>query len=1448
MNRIYKVLWSTSRNTWIAAGELAKAQGKSRGAVSSTSSPSAPRVGTLLLAAGLSVPAAPALAELPGSGTISAGSGSISSDGTDMLVTQSSDRMSVNWLSFSIGKDNSVTFEQPSASSIALNRVTGSDVSSIQGALSANGRVFLINPNGVLFNPTAQVNVGGLVASTLELSDEDFLAGRHTFEGDSTAAVINEGAIRAAQGGAVALVAARIVNEGSIEAPGGTVAMGSGSRVTLDLGGPVKLRVEKGALNGLIEQGGAIEAGGGQVYLTAKAAGELASSVINHTGVTEARTLASGENGEIVLLGDMDNGEVNVAGTLDASAPEGGDGGFIETSAARVKVADGTAITTLAADGATGTWLIDPNDYTIAESGGDISGDTLSSQLDSNNVTIQSADGATDGNGDIFVNHSVSWSANTLTLSADRNIEINAEMNASNAAGLALEYNQADGGGDYFVNAPVNLASTGSFSTKDGSAGGAVQYTIITSLGAQGSDTGADLQGMNGDLSGNYVLGADIDAGETAGWNSGAGFDPVGAFNNEFMGRFDGLGHTISDLTINRPDASRVGLFRSTTGATLRNVGLVGGSVTGDDYVGGLVGHNNSSTISNVYATGSVSGDDDVGGLVGDNDSSTISNAYATVNVTGSTHVGGLVGDNDSSTISNAYATGSVSGTGDIGGLVGYSDSSTISNAYATGRVSGDFAVGGLVGANDNDPSSVVKGAYWNTETSGQSSGIGVDRNGQTVTGLTTAEMQNPFTFIDAGWDFSTWGKSNNTDTPENSGYMMLRGVGVSGALYDDYVKLSETSKTYGDTNPELTDIRLDGVGTDNVSLEWGSAITNTTNAGTYAYSGAGVLDVTTTSANGVYVDYGTGGLTIDKAALTVTAKDVDKTYDGQAFTGGNGVTYAGFVAGEDESVLNGGLSFVGDAQGAVNAGSYSLTAAGLAADNYDISYTGGTLTVNQATIANITGIIAEDKTYDGTTGATLDASGAGFTGIVSGDTLTVATASGAFADKNAGSGKTVTISGLTLGGDDAGNYTLADDTASANADIDQASLTLSTDDVTKTYDGTTTADGTATVVGGDLFGDDSLAGGSFAFTDRNAGTGKTVTVADVTLNDGNGGDNYIVTYADNTNSAIDQAALTLSSADVTKAYDGTTEADGTATVVAGQLFGDDSLSGGSFAFTDRNAGTGKTVTVADIEVNDGNGGDNYSVTYADNTTSTIDKAALTVTANDANKTYDGQAFTGGNGVSYAGFVAGEDESVLNGSLSFGGDAQNAVNAGSYSLTADGLAADNYDISYADGTLTVNQATIAAITGIIAEDKTYDGTTDATLDASGAGFTGIVAGDTLTVATASGAFADKNAGSDKTVSISGLALGGDDAGNYTLAGDTATTSADIGKTSIAAITGIAAEDKTYDGTTAATLDASGAGFTGMVSGDTLTVATASGAFADKNAGSDKTVNISGLTL
>lgn len=373
---------------------------------------------------------------LPTNGSVTAGSATITTGGQTLTINQTSQQAAINWQSFSIGADNAVVFVQPNSNSVALNRVLGPDPSLILGSLQANGKVFLVNPNGVLFGQGASVNVGGLVASTLGLSDADFLAGHYAFTG-SGGSVVNQGAINA-DGGYVALLGASVSNQGTIQANLGTVALASGEAITLDVAGDglLNLAIDNGAVNALVENGGLLRANGGQVLMTAQAAGSLLRTVVNNSGIIEARTLQN-RQGSIYLLGDMQSGTMSVSGVLDASAPDGGNGGFIETSAARVNILDGARITTAAPFGVTGTWLIDPADFIVGD-GGNISGATLSAQLVTSSVvisTIPAAGDTTGGNGDIIVNDAIEWTASgdptTLTMNAFRDVVINAAISAT---------------------------------------------------------------------------------------------------------------------------------------------------------------------------------------------------------------------------------------------------------------------------------------------------------------------------------------------------------------------------------------------------------------------------------------------------------------------------------------------------------------------------------------------------------------------------------------------------------------------------------------------------------------------------------------------------------------------------------------------------------------------------------------------------------------------------------------------------------------------------------------------------------------------------------------------------------------------------------------------------------------------------------------------------------
>jgi hypothetical protein len=236
-------------------------------------------------------------------------------------------------------------------------------------------------------------------------------------------------------------------------------------------------------------------------------------------------------------------------------------------------------------------------------------------------------------------------------------------------------------------------------------------------------------------------------------------------------------------------------------------------------------------------------------------------------------------------------------------------------------------------------------------------------------------------------------------------------------------------------------------------------------------------------------------------------------------------------------------------------------------------------------------------------------------------------------------------------------------------------------------------------VSSGTLFGSDTLSGGTFAFTDKDVGAGnKAVTMSGITVNDGNSGGNYNLSYVDNTTSTISKADLTLSTGNVNKTYDGNLSAIGTATVNSGALFGDDTLSGGTFAFTDKNVGAGnKTVTVGGINVNDGNDGGNYNVSYVDNTSSTITPKALTVVGETAsNKVYDGTTTATLAGGALADVVAGDEVTLVEA----GTFATPDISTGIEVMAANslgGASAANYTVTQPAG-LTANITAPAVVT------------------------------------------------------------------------------------------------------------------------------------------------------
>ncbi len=327
MNRSYRLVWNDACQRFIPAPEIARGRGKG----GRRAAQAVVTLATLLGLGGLS-PASWAVGAttLPSGGQVVAGQATLTSLNTSLspgalaaaslTVNQTSQRAVINWNSFNIGSAARVDFVQPGPSAVALNRVIGSEPSQIFGQLRANGQVFLVNPNGVLFAQGAQVNVHGLLASTLHASDTDFMAGTLHFAGKA-GAVRNEGQITTDAGGYVGLLGGQVSNTGTITAQLGRVALVAGSDATLDFAGDglLNVAVKAGAVQAWVDNAGLIQADGGRVQMSAQAADALVSAAVNNTGLIQAHGLQM-QGGVIELAGDA----VYQAGTLDVSGAQGG--------------------------------------------------------------------------------------------------------------------------------------------------------------------------------------------------------------------------------------------------------------------------------------------------------------------------------------------------------------------------------------------------------------------------------------------------------------------------------------------------------------------------------------------------------------------------------------------------------------------------------------------------------------------------------------------------------------------------------------------------------------------------------------------------------------------------------------------------------------------------------------------------------------------------------------------------------------------------------------------------------------------------------------------------------------------------------------------------------------------------------------------------------------------
>ena len=956
----------------------------------------------------------------PSGGTVVSGSANIAQNGTVTNITQSTSKASINWQNFSIASNETVNFNQPNASSITLNRVIGNERSVINGALNANGQVWLLNSNGVLFGKNASVNTAGILATTAKLSDTDFQAGNYIFTDATSNSIINEGTITISDAGSVILASNELRNSGMIKAVKGKVYLVGADSYTINLNGNslVNLKVDKGVLDAMVENSGTILADGGEIYLTTNAVDELLKGVVNNTGIIEANSL-DGLTGYVELFAH--GGTVQIGGTITALD------GFVETS--------GKYFDFLGADIQAGEWMIDPVNVTIDAP----LADAIGTALNTGDVTIttdgsntpNTSSGQSGSDGDITVNSAITKSSGAktkLTLAAQRDISVNAIISGSNGSPLdivlASRYKGGVLGGVYVGN---DLKSYGGDITIGGGNLNASDFAITHSSTPYGQNVAGVFIGKQ---SNEEII---IDA-----------TDDASASVNDTMS----TATTGGNIAIRGKGDTNIG-HQSNSGVYFyinRKIGVVTGG-DGSIYIEGHGGKSNAHFW-------------DVGAIGVNLESS---QTYIKAN-NGDVVIKGYAGiDFDRFGISS------------ISTFIG-------TNGYL--NISGDSYMirGGVVNLNV-EGSADVEVALLGSGT------YSIEKNGNGV--------------LNISGDAKEW----STNKPSGTSDTSRNGTFDASESTINLVNLTEEEALYAFTSIPTTQTVTESTATP-------------LNPSTPQYTKV------IYSLSDILAGYTYSGSEITLNSLWNTANIFD------------GTTYDNWVYGTDYNFMHAGNSVTGFS----NAGTYADIYIDILKSGFTEASEGNTLgkfVISKKEITAITGITASDKTYDGLTSAVLNTVNAAFTGIVTNDSLSVATSTGTFSDKNVGSSKTVSITDLTLKGTDKDNYSLSTTTASTTATINKKAITVS--GLTagdKIYDGDTEAVVNSTSASFDgKIGEDSIsiASVSGTFDNKNVGEDKTVTLT--TIYSGEDAANYTFTDQESTSAEITKKAITVTVNDTTKVF-----------------------------------------------------------------------------------------------------------------------------------------------------------------------------------------------------------------------------------------------------------------------------------------------------------------------
>ncbi|HSW03792.1 YDG domain-containing protein [Aquabacterium sp.] len=1406
----------------------------------------------------LSLQPALALAQtLPSGVSVVHGQAQVITSGNRMTVVNTPQTV-LNWNSFSIGANNSVYFQQANTTSQVLNRVVGNDPSNIFGSLGSNGRVWLLNPNGVLFGQNARIDVAGLVTSTLRLNDSDWLGGRYRFTANGgSAEVVNRGELRTSFGGTIALIGTDVRNEGLVQTPGGQIILAAGQSVELvDTGAPnlgVRITAPAGSARNL----GELNAAGGRI--------DIHAAAVNQQGIVSADALSTGAGGEVWIKA---SDSLALAAGSRTSA-DGGSGGSVRIESAAGRSTVEGSVSAQGRQGSGGQVLMLGREVGLMDGARvDVSG-----QAGGGEVLVG---GGERGQDTRFANAQAVYFAPQASIIAD-----------------ALA--QGDGGRIVLWSDKATRA-----------------FGVLSARAGASSGNGGHIETSGGWLD---ARPARVDTSAPRGTAGQWLLDPYdilisdGITDSNISASFTATGQP------SRISAETLTAALQTSSVT---VDTGGGSGNGSGNIDVTNAHISGKSVSltlsadrNITITGSqinLAGELDPYspnyGPPGPIRLNAGNGGSGTLTLNGSAlSAGGIDVNADSVYLTNSFLTSTTSYPIILVGRGGSSPLNEFKNNNSNSLSASNFW---MVYVEDiTDPSSFVSGGLVSDYIVHDGANQPLP-NGNVF--LSRAQQ-----FVTVAGTLTTRDYDGTTAGSDVNGFQISQPPGTTGIQLVCCASAHYVDKNAGVNKPTI----LDAVGarffadeTEILGATYVSNVTGTINRAVISGSAAAAVDkvynasasakVTMSSLSGLIgsetinvvptahfnnknvgnnkpvtvtgyqvVDGSNGGLAMNysfvageapslSASITPRPLSVidlgiaNKVYDATTVATLSGTPVTDAMPGDQ--VVVGGVTArfndknVGVAKPVLVSG---ISLSGADAGNYTLQASSIQLSADiTPRPLDLSGVSVANKVYDGSTTAVL--SGAPSLNALPGDEVSLRGSAGAsFADKNVGTDKTIVLSGLSLGGKDAGNYS-ATSALSLTADITPKTVNVLGNIVSsKIYDGTVAAtlSGQATIAD-TVPGDDVALGGTVLarFADKNVGSAKPVSLSGYALVGSDAGNYNLIAptglFADITPRDLVAGGLSVNS----KVYDATTTATLSGSISFSVLPGDVVTTAGTpvVRFADKNVGQDKPVTVTGFALAGADAG-NYTLGPATGLTADITPRPLSLSGLSAlDKVYDATTVAQlsgtasfnalpGDSVSFTGALTGSfaDKNVGQGkAVTLSGSTLSGADAGNYALqSATSLSAN------------ITPRPVALV-GLAAVDKVYDATTAAVL--TGIASLDSVAGDAISLnGNVSGSFADKNVGQGKAVTLTGYSLAGADAGNYSLQPAPA-LQASITPLSVA-LTGLSASDKVYDGSTAATL--SGTAQIHTLAGDAVSLAgTGVGAFSDRNVGSSKPINFSGFTL